>query len=121
VLSGSPLASLCLEKKNLALGKANSAAFSPCGKRLVTASEDEDVKLWSTATGECIMTLRGHTDMVMHAEFSFDGSLLFTAALDNKARGSFSLREKDHPRSSLLAPSLGSKIETFVSDSGDRR
>ena len=32
------------------------------------------------------MTLQGHTDMAMHAEFSFDGTLLLTAAQDNKAR-----------------------------------
>ena len=32
------------------------------------------------------MALQGHTERAMHAEFSFDDTLLLTAAQDNKAR-----------------------------------
>ena len=34
------------------------------------------------------MALQGHTERAMHAEFSFDDTLLLTAAQDNKARNS---------------------------------
>ena len=43
----------------------NSAAFSPDGKRIVTASEDKTARLWDAATGKPIgEPLRGHEDAV---------------------------------------------------------
>ena len=37
-----------------------SVAFSPDGKRLASASTDETVKVWDAATGQEILTLKGH-------------------------------------------------------------
>ena len=37
----------------------NSAQFSPDGTNIVSASQDETVRVWSVATGECVQTLRG--------------------------------------------------------------
>ncbi len=38
-----------------------SVAFSPDGKRLASASQDGTVKVWDAATGQEILTLKGHT------------------------------------------------------------
>ena len=38
-----------------------SVAFSPDGKRLVSGSEDETVKVWDAETGQETLTLKGHT------------------------------------------------------------
>ena len=37
-----------------------SAAFSPDGKRVVTASEDNTARIWDAATGREIVALKGH-------------------------------------------------------------
>ena len=42
-----------------------SAAFSPDGTRVVTASADQTARLWDAATGKALATLEGHTDQVM--------------------------------------------------------
>ena len=38
----------------------NSAAFSPDGARIVTASDDRTARVWDAATGQEIAALRGH-------------------------------------------------------------
>ena len=64
-----------------------SAAFSPDGKRIVTASEDKTARLWDAETGKPIgEPLKGHTDSVMSAAFSPDGKRIVTASDDKTAR-----------------------------------
>ena len=66
-----------------------SAAFSPDGKRIVTASGDNTARLWDAATGKQIGTpLAGHESWawVHSAAFSPDGKRIVTASADKTAR-----------------------------------
>ena len=64
------------------LGLVTFAAFSPDGKRLVTASSDDTARLWvvTPSTRTSSIVLRGHRDMVNHAAFSPDGKRLVTGS-----------------------------------------
>ena len=62
------------------LGSVTSVAFSPDGKRLVSASADQTVKVWDAATGSETLTLKGHTGGVFSVAFSPDGKRLASAA-----------------------------------------
>jgi WD40 repeat protein len=65
----------------------NSAAFSPDGKRIVTASRDTTTRLWDTETGQTIRApLTGHTNWVNSVAFSPEGRLIVTASWDGTAR-----------------------------------
>jgi WD40 repeat protein len=61
-----------------------SLAFSPDGSRLATGDTDNAVKIWDTATGHEILTLRGHFDWVRDLAFTPDGHRLVSAGDDNK-------------------------------------
>jgi WD40 repeat protein len=62
-----------------------SAFFSPDGTRIVTASGDGTARIWSAATGQEIIALRGHEDRVQSASFSPDGGRIVTASRDRTA------------------------------------
>jgi WD40 repeat protein len=67
-------------------GGAHAAAFSPDGKRIVTAGLDHTARVWDTATGRELLRLEGHSDQVYSAAFSSDGTRIVTASLDRSAR-----------------------------------
>ena len=58
------------------------AAFSPDDKNVVTASWDGTARVWETATGRRIASLRGHSSALNAAAFSSNGALVATG--DNK-------------------------------------
>jgi WD domain, G-beta repeat len=64
----------------------NSAAFSPDGSRIVTASNDKTARIWDAASAKEIAVLRGHDLYVQSAAFSPDGSRIVTASEDKTAR-----------------------------------
>ena len=57
-----------------------SAAFSPDGRRVVTASYDKMAKIWNATTGKVVHTLKGHSGWVYSAAFSPDGRSVVTAS-----------------------------------------
>jgi WD40 repeat protein len=63
-----------------------TAIFSPDGKRIVTASLDNSVKIWEAGTGLLLANLIGHTDTVATASFSPDGKLILSAGEDGTAK-----------------------------------
>jgi WD40 repeat protein len=63
-----------------------SAAFSPDGRTIVTASMDKTARLWDTSTGQETAVLRGHEDVVTSAVYSRDGKTVVTASEDKTVR-----------------------------------
>ncbi|MDJ0798689.1 MAG: AAA-like domain-containing protein [Calothrix sp. MO_167.B12] len=61
------------------------AAFSPDGKQIVTASDDQTARVWDI-NGKLLQTLAGHEKSVYHAAFSPDGKRIVTASDDQTAR-----------------------------------
>ena len=63
-------------------GVINTVRFAPDGLAVVTASDDNTAKVWATADGKEIATLRGHESRVIYAEFDDDQSKIMTASVD---------------------------------------
>lgn len=67
-------------------GDVDSVAFSPDGKRLATASNDQTAKVWDAESGKELLTLRGHLDAVSGVTYSPDGKHLATTSDDQTAK-----------------------------------
>src|SRR5262249_62034314 len=63
-------------------GEINAIAFDQGGGRFVSASSDRTVRLWETATGQCLRVFEGHTDEVFAAVFHPDGTRIASAGRD---------------------------------------
>jgi len=66
-------------------GRINSAAFSPDGSHVITASGGA-ARIWGAAPIREITVLRGHGNEVSSAAFSPNGSRIVTASEDGTAR-----------------------------------
>ncbi len=64
---------------------ACAVAFSPDGKRIVSGSADQTVKLWDAETGAELFTLRGHGGNVLCLAMSTDGQRIVSGSIDNTA------------------------------------
>ena len=64
----------------------HSAAYSPDGSRIVTASNDETARIWNAANGKEIASLRWHAKGVNCAAFSPDSRRIVTVGDDGTAR-----------------------------------
>jgi WD40 repeat protein len=62
------------------------AAFSPDGRRVVTLLGDRTARIWDSATGAEVLTLRGHEGEVVSAAFRHDGQRLVTTGRDQTTR-----------------------------------
>src|SRR5207248_1160272 len=62
------------------------ATFSPDGRRVVTASQDNTAQLWDAATGARVTPPLKHDGMVFHGSFSPDGHRIVTCGRDPMVR-----------------------------------
>src|SRR5207247_352727 len=62
-----------------------SITFSPDSRRLASAGFDKTVKLWDLATGQEVLTLRGHSDLVNHVLFDPNGRRPDSASAEGTA------------------------------------
>lgn len=66
--------------------RVSFAAFSPNGKNLVSASENE-IRIWDVAYGKQMREpLVGHTDTINSVQFNYDGSYIVSASDDQTIR-----------------------------------
>ena len=61
-------------------------AFSPDGGRIATSGADGAIKIWDTASGRELWTLRGHTKNVTCVTFSPDGRRLASSSSDQTVK-----------------------------------
>jgi WD40 repeat protein len=80
----------------------NSAAFSPDGSLIVTASDDMTARVWDAASGKVMAVLRGHESYALSAAFTPDGSSIVTGSDDRTAR-IWDVRLETMPAKGLLA------------------
>ncbi len=60
----------------------NSVAFSADGKRIVSGSDDNTVKVWDAVKGQEVLTLKGHTSEVSSVAISPDGKRIVSGSND---------------------------------------
>jgi WD40 repeat protein len=63
-----------------------SAAYSPDGRFIVTASWDKTARVWDASTAQPVAELKGHSSEVNSASYSPDGRFIVTASRDKTAR-----------------------------------
>jgi WD40 repeat protein/serine/threonine protein kinase len=64
-------------------GAVRSVVFSPNGALLAAACGNSITRIWRVKTGECIMSVSGHTSAVNSVAFSSQGALLATGGDDS--------------------------------------
>jgi WD40 repeat protein len=64
-----------------------SAAYSPDGRLLASASADKTVRVWDAETGRELLTFKGHTGEVRGVAFSPDGKRVASCTGGSRTRG----------------------------------
>ncbi len=63
-----------------------SCAWSPDGRRIVSASVDNTLRIWDAESGQSVRALRGHDDSVTGCAWSPDGRRIVSASADKTVR-----------------------------------
>ncbi len=63
-------------------GSVNAVAITPDGKRVVSASSDNTLKVWEPETGTLLRTLEGHAGSVNAVAITPDGKRAVSASSD---------------------------------------
>ncbi|KIM27453.1 hypothetical protein M408DRAFT_24399 [Serendipita vermifera MAFF 305830] len=67
--------------------EVNCVAFSPDGKRIVSGSNDETIRVWDAETGVVVAgPLQGHRKSINSVAFSPDGSRIVSGSFDKTVR-----------------------------------
>src|ERR1700686_2288603 len=85
-ISGHPKNAVAILERRLS-GHTNmvwDVAVTPDGQRIVSASNDESVKVWDSASGAVLFTLTGHESFVCSLSVASNGSQLATGAMDGR-------------------------------------
>ena len=65
------------------INSVTSVAFSPDGKKIVSGSYDQTIRVWDAETGkEIIQPLEGHSGYVNSVAFSPDGKKIVSGSYD---------------------------------------
>ena len=64
------------------MADVNTAAWSPDGTRVVTASSDDTARIWNADGSGQPIVLEGHNGVVETAAWSPDGTRVVTASID---------------------------------------
>ena len=59
-----------------------SVAFSPDKQLMASGSYDKTLRIWETASGRCLQTLKGHSHYVTSVAFSHDGTVVVSGSAD---------------------------------------
>ncbi|NET72248.1 MAG: TIR domain-containing protein [Sphaerospermopsis sp. SIO1G2] len=99
-----------------------SVSFSPDGKTIATASDDNTARLWNL-NGQLLQEFKGHQSSVYSVSFSPDGKTIATASDDNTARlwnlkGQLLQEFKGHQRG-VISVSFSPDGKTIATASGD--
>ena len=106
-------------------GEVRSVAFSVSGKRIVSGSADQTVKVWDALTGRETLTLKGHTGAVNSVAFSADESRIVSGSEDQTVKvwdaltGQETLTLKGHT-SWVYSVGFSADGKRIVSGSGDK-
>jgi len=63
-----------------------NAVLSPNGKLIASTGTDKYVRIWDSASGSLLTTLKGHGDLIADYSFHPTKDLLVTTSLDSKLR-----------------------------------
>ena len=53
------------------------------GRRIVSGSKDQSLKIWDLVTLQCCVTLKGHTDLIWRVAVASDDSFAVSASKDD--------------------------------------
>ena len=74
------------DMRQIVSGSVNGVAVTPDGRRVLSASSDETLKIWDFATGRELRTFRGHTAGVKAVVVTPDGLQAISASYDDTLR-----------------------------------